>query len=449
MSADLKLQTKTLPTIGYFIAAIIMIVATFCLGFKVQQSGFWKIILFYFQFFAAYIFVYDFIKEKTTIWYFLWLGILLRFLLIFSFPNLSDDVYRFIWDGRLAINGINPFNHLPSYFIENQTDIAGINLELFGKLNSPDYYTIYPPVSQGIFIIAVWLFPKSLIGSTIVMKIFLFAFECGSIFLILKLLEHFRLPQKNILLYALNPLVLIEIMGNLHFEGAMIFFLLLAVWLMIKNRTVLSGLAISFAIASKLLPLIFLPFLIRRLGWKKSLQYFGIVGISLLALFSPLLNGIFIHNFGESLDLYFQKFEFNASIYYLIRCIFNLITGYNQISIIGPSLGLLVFTGVIFYALKEQIINFNTLFIAMLFGMCLYLFLATTVHPWYVLLPLVLSIFTRFRFPVVWSGLIVLTYINYSYSEYYENLWIIGLEYLIVFAFLAWEFTKFKKEVST
>ena len=371
---------------------------------------------------------------------------LLRFMLIFSFPMLSDDIYRFIWDGRLAINGINPFNFLPSYFIENEISVQGINYELYSQLNSPNYYTVYPPVCQAIFTLACWLFPNSIAGSAFVMKIFMFAFECGSIFLLIKLIEHYRSPFKNVLLYTLNPLVIIEIMGNLHFEGAMIFFLLLSIWLMFKKRMVLSAVAIAFAIASKLLPLLFLPFLVRRLGWKNSIQYFGIIGIVLIGLFSPLLNEVFVQNFGESLDLYFQKFEFNASIYYLLRWLFTFITGYNQIAIISPLLGLTVFAGIIIYTVKEKMPSSKNLFEAMLFGICLYLFLATTVHPWYVFLPLVLSVFTTFRFAVLWSGLIVLTYINYSYAEYFENLWIVGLEYSVLFVFMFWEIVNFRHQ---
>ena len=424
-----------------FLASLIMIAANFGLGFIVAQSDFYPLIIFYTVFFAAYLGVYFFVKEKKTIYYFIGLGVCLRFMLIFAFPNLSDDIYRFIWDGCLAINGINPFNHLPSYFIENNILVPGINEVLFKQLNSPDYFTIYPPLCQGIFAFSCWLFPESWAGSAMVMKVFLFVFECGSIWLIIKILRHFKLREKRILLYALNPLVIIEIMGNLHFEGAMAFFLLLSVYLLLQKKIMLSAISIALSIASKLLPLIFLPLLIKRLGWKKSLQYFSICGITLLLFFSPMLNVAFIENFTNSLDLYFRKFEFNASIYYLMRWFGRLITGYNQISIIGPSLALVVFISIMFWVFKEKKSDFISMFTMMLFAICLYLFLATTVHPWYTILPLTLCIFTRFRFPILWSLLIFSTYINYSYPSYFENLWIVGMEYVLVFSYLAYEFS--------
>ena len=416
------------------------------LGFKVTQADFRESLIYYLLCFIAYLFLLRSVKGKTLVWIFLGLGVGMRFMLIFSFPNLSDDIYRFIWDGTLAINGINPFHHLPSYYIENQVFIPGITGELYGLLNSPEYFTIYPPVCQGIFALSCWMFPESWAGSTMVMKGFMFAFECGTISLIIQLLRHFELPLKSVLIYALNPLVIIEITGNLHFEGAMIFFLLLSILLLVRHRNNLSAIAIALSIASKLLPLIFLPLLIRRLGWKKCMGYFAITGIVLLILFSPLLNSILIQNFGKSLDLYFQKFEFNASIYYVLRWLFQLISGYNQIAIIGPSLGFSVLAGIIIYTIRERQPDSRNLFTAMLFAICLYLFLATTIHPWYTLLPMTLCIFTKFRFPVVWTGLVFLTYINYSYPVYYENLFIVGLEYAVVFIMLFLELNNFKKQ---
>jgi len=423
----------------YSFTGLALLMLTYLLGYTIDQSDFSYLFTYYSLFFGIYLALLYWVKSDKSILYFIGLGILLRLLLVFAFPNLSDDIYRFIWDGRLINQGINPFNHLPTYFLENGMAVPGINQELFLLLNSPEYYTIYPPLSQAIFSFACWVAPDSYYGSALVMKIFLFLFECGSIFLIFKLLKHFQLPSKNILIYVLNPLIILEITGNLHFEGAMIFFLLLAIWLLIKQKQAFSAMAFALSIVSKLLPLMFLPFLIKRLGWKKSIRYFIILGLTLVLCFSPLLNQTFFNNFANSLDLYFQKFEFNASIYYALRWLGTQIRGYNMIQVLGPILALIVFASISFRAYKESLVHYKNLFLACLFAICTYLFLATTIHPWYVSMPLALCLFTRFRFPILWSGLIMLTYINYSYGEYLENLWMVAIEYCLVFAYLIYE----------
>lgn len=429
-------------TIDLRLLAIPLIALTVGLGFFVQQSDFVPIIAQFEIFFSLYILIFLYTNKKSEIAFFIGVSIFLRFILLFALPNLSDDVYRFIWDGRLLINGHNPFDFLPSYYIENNIETAGINEALFSKLNSPEYFTIYPPVAQGVFAFACWLFPNSIIGSTITMKVFLFLCEVGSLFFIKKLLDHFQFPAKNILLYALNPLIIIELCGNLHFEAAMIFFLLAAVFFLVKNKLTFSAFSMALSIASKLLPLMFLPFLIKRLGWKKSLQYFTIVGFVIVLLFAPLISGAFFNNFGASLDLYFQKFEFNASIYYAFRWVGYQVVGYNWIQSAGPAFAIIVLLGILTTGFLENNFDWKNLFEKMLFAICLYLAFATIVHPWYVSLPIVLCLFTRFRFPILWSGLVFLTYINYSYGEYFENLWIVGLEYVLVFSFLIYELTK-------
>ncbi|MEL6721147.1 MAG: mannosyltransferase, partial [Bacteroidota bacterium] len=206
-----------------------------------------------------------------------------------------------------------------------------------------------------------------------------------------------------------------------------------------NKKVIYSALSFALSIASKLLPLMFLPLLIKRLGWQKSLLYFSIVGSTVLLLFLPLISGAFLQNFGNSLDLYFRKFEFNASIYYLIRWIGFQIKGFNLIAKIGPALALGTLIGISALSLYERKPKIDRLPLMMLFAICIYLSFTTTVHPWYVSLPLVLCCFTNFRFPVLWSGLIFLTYINYSYTSYQENLWVVGLEYVLVWVFFIFE----------
>ena len=418
--------------------ALAMGLMTVGLGYFVAQSSFFRIIGFYAPFFLLYLLVF---KRLGGMRLYFWLGVavVLRLILLFSMPALSDDVYRFIWDGRLLVHGYNPFDQLPGYYLEKDPGIPGINEDLFLKLNSPEYFTVYPPVAQATFALSVWFFPKSILGSVFLMKLFLFACELGVIGLISRLLSHFQLSRQRVLLYALNPLIIIEGTGNLHYEGAMIFFLLLSYWGLVKKRWNLSAAALALSIGSKLLPLMFLPFLIRRLGWRRSLHYFAVMSAVLVLLFLPLAGVGFLYHFGESLDLYFRKFEFNGSVYYIARWIGYQLAGYNLIFKIGPSLAMIVFAGILYFAFFDRDRSVRSLPSRWLYAVCLYLFLTTTVHPWYVSLPVVLGLFTSFRFPVLWSGLIFLTYINYSYNPYWENLWVVALEYLLVGGFLLGE----------
>ncbi len=422
----------------YWLMGMSMLVLTTALGFGPGQADFAWLMALYLPFFGFYVWILKG-ATRTEVPFLLTIAVLARLILVFAFPQLSDDIYRFIWDGRLLIQGHNPFEQLPIDYINGDASIPGLSRELFEELNSPEYFTIYPPVAQATFALASWLFPNSIMSSALVMKLVLFAFEMGTLWLLVRLLRHYQMSPQLVLIYALNPLIILEISGNVHFEGAMIFFLLLAWWLLIRERWLWSAVALALSIAAKLLPLMFLPLLIRRLGWKRSVRYFAVLGGVLLLLFVPLFSQAFVQNFGESLDLYFRKFEFNASIYYLLRWVGYQQVGYNLIAYIGPGLALGTLTGILLYMLLEKRPSLQNWPVAMLFAITLYLLFTTTVHPWYTAMPLVLCIFTRFRFPILWTGLIMLTYVNYSYPVYFENLWVVAVEYLVVLGMVVWE----------
>lgn len=376
------------------------------------------------------------------------LGIALRLLLVFAFPTLSDDVYRFIWDGQLINAGINPFAQLPAYYLEAGHEVPGLTQALFNRLNSPDYYTIYPPVAQAVNTLAVYLSPNSWYGASVVMKFFLLAAELGTLWLLLRLLAHFALPQVRLLLYWLNPLVLVEIMGNLHFEGAMVAFLLLGFWGLIRSRWAQAATGFALSIASKLLPLMLLPFLVKRLWSRLFWRFSTVLGLLLILLFLPLITSGFPANFGSSLDLYFRKFEFNASFYYLARAYGYWEIGWNQIARFGPLLAKLALISILIFALLEggfkrskwaSSASWKKLPEVWMWAFIIYLLCATTVHPWYLIVPLVLSVFTNWRFPLLWSALIMLTYATYLTDPYQEILWLVAIEYLVVAAFACWE----------
>jgi alpha-1,6-mannosyltransferase len=358
---------------------------------------------------------------------------LLRLLLLFSIPSLSDDVYRFIWDGRLIFNGLDPFAELPPEYLNKG---VGLTSELFYLLGSREYFTIYPPLNQAIFFLSVVFTPESEIWSITIMRFVILAFEFGNIRLIRKLLRHYGLPQKYGLLYALNPLVILELTGNLHFEGILIFFLLLALWFYEQKRFYRSALFFGMSVAAKFLPLIFLPLMMKKLGLKNGIYYCLIVGAVVMLNFLPVWDSAIFQGTTESLALYFQKFEFNGSIYYLARWYGFETEGFNIIAKSGKWMALATLISITIYSFfgKSKRLPENMLWI-----WALYLLFATTVHPWYAIPMLALSVFSVKRFPYLLTALIFLTYSNYGGDVYNERLWVVILEYSLVIILAVYE----------
>jgi alpha-1,6-mannosyltransferase len=410
--------------------------------YKIPRSDFWPMLACFvllFSLYAGMVWVGKKRKEPRLLTFLLGAAIAFRLIAFFALPELSDDYFRFVWDGKLLAQGINPFAQLPSGYPPSQYESLGLSRQLFDQLNSPDYFTIYPPLCQLIFWLGVVISPDSLYASVLVMKSFLLLAEVGSIFLLLRLLRHWRLPKQQVLWYALNPLVIVELSGNLHFEGLMIFFLLLSLWLLVRGSWLLAALPFALAVISKLLPLMLLPLLLPRLGFWRSLAFaLVVIGISLLA-FLPIFDlDTFLHLF-DSIQLYFQSFEFNASFYYLLRWLGKLLTGYNLIKVFGIVLAGFSLLGILWISWAEKKPGMNTLAGRMLAVWLFYLLMATTVHPWYVTPLAALAVLGPFRFPFVWTALLPLTYVTYQSSNYQENFYFVALEYGVLLAYLVWE----------
>lgn len=417
-------------------AALLMLAGVVALGYGPSQSDGWAIAGLYGFLFAVYGFIVKWGSEKAYPFFF-WLAILLRLSLLAATPNLSDDCYRFIWDGRLILQGMNPFDQTPRALMPGQDEA------LFAQLNSPDYHTVYPPVAQLVFALSVWLFPKSLMGAMVMLKVIHAAIDIVALWLLARLVKKWELPRRQVLIYALNPLIIIELTGNLHFEGAMVCLLALALIWMEGGKWYRSAWAFAGAIGAKLLPLMFLPFLIRRMKWPKVFYWSSLLGAGLLILFLPMLNSVFFSNMGSSLGLYFRSFEFNAGFYYLARWVGFQLKGYNLIHAIGPAFALLTFLLIIGLAWREKRTDVRNLPLVWLGAITIYLLFSTTVHPWYLALPVFFSALTSFRFPLLWSALAPLSYLAYLSPEVKELPWVGWVEYSLVLGMLAWEYRRF------
>ena len=391
--------------------------------------------------FAGYFYL---VRDKLTFNQGLWIAIGFRLVFLIAYPRLSDDYFRFVWDGTLLVNGENPYLHLPSYYLQNENSpiIPGLMESFYQRLNSPEYYSVYPPVCQAFFGLASYLAGTSFWLNSFFLRLLILAGELGSIFYLTRILHFLRFPQGQIWSYALNPLIIIELTGNLHPEAWLIFFLLGSFYLLLRARPALSAVMLGLAVGVKLWPLLFMPFIWRRLSFKAFFRYATVVLLVLILIFSPFVSEVLIHNIFNSLNLYFQKFEFNASVYYFFRWLGYQIYGYNNIARFGPLLSLATLAGILYLAFFQKrnfTYSHRQWWVLLLVGFTLYLAMATVVHPWYLTTLVALATCTRWRYPMVWSGLAFLSYATYQTSAYTENLWLVALEYILLYSFIIYE----------
>jgi Gpi18-like mannosyltransferase len=443
MSFSLKNQS--------IIAVIISIGLYFSFAYNLDRTNFVHLSTLYLSLFLPFFY---FIKNKRlNIPFLIGIAILFRLVFLFAIPNLSQDFYRFIWDGRMLLEGYNPYISLPETFINERNFPIPQAIDLYagmGSLNG-SHYTNYPPINQLNFLIAALFSGKSIFGAAIVLRLQIILADIGIIYFGKKILEKLHLPVRHIFLYALNPFIIIEMTGNLHFESVMLFFLVWSIYLLLQRKWLWAAILLGISVSVKLIPLLFLPLFFQWFykeekgkGILKFLSFGAIVILVNILLFLPFLSNELVDSYTNSVGLWFRNFEFNASFYYIAREIGYLFRGWNEIAIIGKVMPMLtiVFLVIITFFRKNK--TPQQLLTALLFGLSFYYFTTTTMHPWYLATLIVLSVFTNYRFPIVWSVVMILSYQAYANNPWQENLWFVGFEYLVVYGYLIWELRKDK-----
>ena len=202
------------------------------------------------------------------------LAAVMRLGVLFAPPYLSDDINRYVWDGRVEAAGINPYRYIPV-----DPHLAALrDDEIFPNVNRSTYApTIYPPVAEYIFFITTRV-SQSLTW----MKATMLAFEVMTVVLLLRLLMLFEMPRERILIYAWHPLLLWEFAGSGHIDAAMLAFVTLALWARRREMDWLTGVAVAAAGLVKFFPVVVFPALYRRWDWKMPAAAAAIVVVAYL-----------------------------------------------------------------------------------------------------------------------------------------------------------------------
>jgi alpha-1,6-mannosyltransferase len=203
-------------------------------------------------------------------------ALIFRLSLLWVTPGfLSDDIYRYVWDGLVQQSGINPYRYPP-----HASELAFLRDEtIFPMINRKWALTIYPPLAQGFFRLLAGISP----GSLVAMKAAILLADAASIALLLVLLKDLGLNRAHVLLYAWNPLVVIELGISGHLDGLMLPFVLLAFLCTFRQRLWLAGWALGLATLIKLYPAMLLPVFLRPRAWQMPAAFVVLVALGYLS----------------------------------------------------------------------------------------------------------------------------------------------------------------------
>jgi len=414
---------------------LLSVLGYYFMGFEVDRAQSLILIPLYLSlFFCSYPLIFKSYSLKQI----LGIGILFRLIFLLSTPLLSQDFFRFLWDGMLLSNGLNPYEATPDLL--NQTAplfSTPFSQELYKGMGalSAEHYSNYPPINQLGFYLASLIGGNSILANIISIRVLLILSDLGIFWFGIKLLDYLNRSKKRIGLYFLNPLIIVELTGNLHWEGFMVFFFIFGLYLIfVKNQWKWATIPMAISVASKLIPLLILPLFWRFLKPKKSMLFGLLILLCLFLFFVPFFLGANnLSHYLNTIGLWFNRFEFNGSIYYVIRAIGYEVKGYNIIRKLGTVSPYIILGIVAVFTFIRNNKTPHVLLTGMLFCLSCYFFIATTVHPWYIVSLVSLAIFTNYSYPLIWSALVVLSYATYGNPDFNENYYLIGLQYGIVY----------------
>ena len=406
-----------LTLLGYYLLA------------QVERSEVFMLIVLFSLLFTSYI---GLLKLKTTHLGWILIGLCFRLAFIGYTPLLSQDYFRFIWDGSLLSNGINPYLYLPDELIEMFSQWEYLHFGM-GPM-SAGHYTNYPMINQLLFALGVLSTKPILTYRLLLILADLITFK-----LLTKLSS-----QTWGLTYWLSPMVILEGTGNLHFEPVMVAFLVLGLYLFKQGQHLRSSIALAASVLLKLIPLMFAPLLLKVVKQKQlKIMVFGFI-ITLALFTTPFLDPWLFATYSESVGLWFSNFEFNAGIYRIIKEVGALfgIQDWQMIRFYGKAHSL----AIIILALKFtwECDGFSKILDKSYLLLLIYLLTAPTIHPWYLITLLALGAISRHPSAILWSFTIILSYVAYKMNPIELPLWLVALQFIpILISLTSFSFRSF------
>lgn len=343
----------------------------------------WPALLFFGGAFTAYVVAARGVARTQGGLALIWgVAIGMRLALLPLTPELSDDVYRYLWDGHVQLSGMNPYVHPPA-----APEVAELTTPYHRLINNPSVPTIYPPLAQMAF------FVIALLGGTIfAAKVLWLAFDLATAWILGKVaLATGRDPRLTTLLYLWSPLLVVEVAWSAHLETLGLFALALTIFL--ARRPFGAGVALALAALTKFAPGAALPALARRQGWKLGAG-FALVGFGLYLPYIGAGASLF-----TGLRTYSEHWWFMKGPFVVLEAVFT-----NPVDARRTAAAIVM--GVVAWTTFRRYDTERALLWVLGSGMIL----TPTMHPWYILWMLPMAALNASRPWILMSGL---TFIGY------------------------------------
>jgi hypothetical protein len=368
--------------------------------------------LFYFAAFALYGAVSLQMKHRCNLRIVLLFALIFRITMLFSSPSLTVDVYRYYWDGKLLAHGLNPYFYLPT-----SDELMPLRDGIYEKLVYKQVSTVYPPFAQLVFALSYMVHP-----SLFTLKMASTLFDLGSILLLLKVLE-LKGIKRRIIFYAWNPLVVVEFASSGHADSMAVFFVLLALYLFLRDKPVSCGAALALGIASKIYPLLLVPIFISR----KPRVILGL-GLLLAVLYLPFAAAGW--KLFSGLEVFLRYARFNPGAFHILEYFLGFETA--------------KYAALILVALAYPfVLRSHDLIRSCYLILTVYLVLSPMVHPWYITWGLSLAPILGSYSWVAFSALGSLSYLLIEKAPqgiiWHPDNWIAVAQYLPFYGIILWE----------
>jgi len=305
----------------------------------------------------------------------------------------SDDLNRYLWEGRVQLHAISPYEISP---LDPRT--APFRDAVWLGVNHKEFTSIYGPLSQLVFRACV-----SIRYSALFLKIVLILFDLGTLLLLVRILQNRGSRLNEALLYAVNPVVLYAFAAEGHVESILLCMLAGAMLMHQKKKFAFMFVLIGCAASVKLTAFIFIPLLIR----KETLRYLWFV---LLPLVMVIPYGATAGSLITVTARFASEFHFNGFLYGVLVLFFS----YHSALVISTMIFLGVYSAVVFLT-PDPIRACGNVALA-------FLLTSPTAHPWYFAIIAMFAVLYPVRSWVALTGTIGISWLT-SFKYWATGIW--------------------------